>query len=194
MEQIQRHIQLVQAGALLDVYRIINFTGAPDILKKEGIIMLWVIISVIVVAIDQLSKYIVVQKIEAGASIPVIDRFFYLTLHRNPGAAWGMLQDGRVFFLILVPVISAFIVYYMAKNNNGLLRFALALILGGAAGNYIDRLTVGKVTDFLLFSFGSYTFPIFNAADIAITCGTALLAIYVLFIYKEPNKSIRKDK
>ena len=151
--------------------------------------MFWIIISILIVGIDQLTKYIVVNNIELNQSIPVIDHFFYLTLHKNPGAAWGILQNGRLFFLIAIPVISAFVVYFMIKYNNRFLRFSLALILGGAAGNYIDRLLEGKVTDFLLFYFGSYAFPIFNVADMAVTCGTILLAVYMLFIYKEPGKN-----
>ncbi len=151
--------------------------------------MFWIIISILIVGIDQLTKYIVVNNIELNQSIPVIDQFFYLTLHKNPGAAWGILQNGRLFFIIAIPVISAFVVYFMIKYNNRFLRLSLALILGGAAGNYIDRLLEGKVTDFLLFYFGSYAFPIFNVADIAVTCGTILLAVYMLFIYKEPGKN-----
>ena len=150
--------------------------------------MLWIIISILVVAIDQISKYIVVENITTGELIPVIDKFFYLTLHKNPGAAWGILQNSRLLFLIMIPIISAAVIYIMIKNNSRFLRFALALILGGAAGNYIDRLFEGKVTDFLLFYIGSYPFPIFNAADMAVTCGTILLAVYMLFIYKEPPK------
>jgi len=150
--------------------------------------MLWVIVSILIVAIDQIAKYIVVENIAPGEMIPVIDKFFYLTLHKNPGAAWGILQNSQKLFLIIIPVISIFVLYFMAKNNNRFLRFSLAFILGGAAGNYIDRLFEGRVTDFLLFYIGSYPFPIFNAADMAITCGTVLLAVYMLFIYKEPPR------
>ena len=151
--------------------------------------MLWIIVSVIVVVLDQVTKYFVEKNISTDEMIPVIDKFFYLTLHKNPGAAWGILQNSRLLFLIIIPVISVVVVYFMAKNKGKFLRFSLALILGGAAGNYIDRLFEGKVTDFLLFYIGSYPFPIFNVADIAVTCGTFLLAIYMLFIYKEPPKS-----
>lgn len=134
--------------------------------------MLWIILSVIIVILDQLTKYIVVQNIDIGEKIPVIDQFFYLTLHMNPGAAWGVLQNGRIFFLITVPIISIFVVYYMFKNESKFLRFSLALILAGAVGNYIDRVFAGEVTDFLLFYIGTYPFPIFNVADMAVTCGT----------------------
>lgn len=150
--------------------------------------MLWIIISILVVIIDQLSKFIVVENITTGEKIPIVENFFYLTLHKNSGAAWGILQDGRTFFLILIPIISAGVIYFMIKNNSRFLRFSLAFILGGAAGNYIDRLLEGKVTDFLLFYIGSYAFPIFNAADMAVTCGSILLAVYMLFVYKEPSK------
>ncbi len=150
--------------------------------------MLWVIISIVVVIIDQLTKRIVVENISMGERIPVIENFFYLTLHKNSGAAWGILQDGRLFFLIIIPIVSAIVIYSMIKNVNRLLRFSCALILGGAVGNYIDRLLEGKVTDFLLFYIGSYPFPIFNVADMAVTCGTILLAVFMLFVYKEPPK------
>ena len=150
--------------------------------------MLWIIVSVAVVGLDQLSKYVVIKNIALGQMLPVIDNFFYLTLHKNPGAAWGILQNSRLLFIIIIPIISAVVIFFMVKNNSHFLRFSLALILGGAAGNYIDRLIEGKVTDFLLFYIGSYPFPIFNVADMAVTCGTILLAVYMLFIYKEPQK------
>jgi signal peptidase II len=156
--------------------------------------MLWILLSVLIIVLDQISKYIVVKNIDQGHIIPVIDKFFYLTHYKNSGAAWGILQNGRLLFLIMIPVISAVIVYFMAKKDSRFLRVALAIILGGAAGNYIDRLFAGNVTDFLLFYIGSYPFPIFNVADIAITCGTILLAVYLLFIYKEPAKKHPETK
>ncbi len=155
--------------------------------------MFWIIIPIIVIAIDQLTKYIVVKNVALSEMIPVIDDFFYLTLHKNKGGAWGILQNSRLVFLILIPLVSAFLVYYIIKNKNRFLRFTLALILGGAIGNYIDRVAEGSVTDFLLFYIGSYPFPVFNVADIAVTCGTVLLAVYILFIYKEPPK-VKQDE
>lgn len=156
--------------------------------------MLWIILSVFIVILDQVTKRIVVQNIDIGEKIPIIDKFFYLTLHMNPGAAWGVLKNGRVFFLIIVPIISAFVIYYMAKNKSKFLRFTLALILAGAVGNYIDRLFIGEVRDFLLFYIGTYPFPVFNVADISITCGSVAMAVYVLFIYKEPEKKGQKEE
>jgi len=156
--------------------------------------MLWIIITILVVVIDQATKRIVVSNIGPSEMIPVIDRFFYLTLHRNPGGAWGIFKDSSVLFLVLVPVIVVFLVVAIIRNRDRFLRAVLGLILGGAIGNYIDRLAEGKVIDFLLFYIGSYPFPVFNAADIAVTCGTILLAVYVLFIYKEPKKEEREEE
>lgn len=156
--------------------------------------MLWIIITILVVVIDQATKRIVVSNIGPSEMIPVIDRFFYLTLHRNPGGAWGIFKDSSVLFLVLVPVIAVFLVVAIIRNRDRFLRAVLGLILGGAIGNYIDRLAEGKVIDFLLFYIGSYPFPVFNAADITVTCGTILLAVYVLFIYKEPKKEEREEE
>jgi signal peptidase II len=150
--------------------------------------MLWIIISIIIVVIDQIAKYYVVANIQTDQMIPVVDKFFYLTLHRNSGGAWSILQDSRMVFLIIIPIISAVLIYFMIKYKSQFLRLSLSMVLGGAIGNYIDRLFIGKVTDYLLFYIGSYAFPIFNAADMAVTGGTILLAIYMLFIYKEKPK------
>jgi signal peptidase II len=151
--------------------------------------MLWLIITILVIIADQVTKYIVVRNISPNEMIPVIDRFFYLTLHRNQGGAWGIFQESGTLFLVLIPVVSAFVLYSIIRSRDKVLRALLGLILGGAIGNYIDRVAGGKVIDFLLFYIGPYPFPVFNAADIAVTCGTILLAVYVLFIYKEPKKA-----
>jgi len=156
--------------------------------------MFWIIITILVIVLDQVSKYIVVSNIEPDEMIPVIDKFFYLTLHKNQGGAWGILQNSRLLFLILVPVVSAVIIYFIINNDNKFLRYVLAVILGGAIGNYIDRVLTGSVTDFLLFYIGPYPFPIFNVADIAVTCGTILLAVYVLFVYKDTTNAKQDEK
>lgn len=150
--------------------------------------MIWLLLSLLIIIIDQLTKSFVLQSMEIGEMMPVIDKFFYLTLHMNPGAAFSMLKNGRPFFLAITPIVAIFVIYLLLKNKSKFFRFALALILGGTVGNYIDRVVEGEVTDFLLFYIGTYPFPVFNVADIALTCGTILMGIYVIFIYKEPNK------
>ncbi|MCX7711068.1 MAG: signal peptidase II [Clostridia bacterium] len=151
--------------------------------------MLWGIIVIIAVVLDQVSKYIIDKNVEYQSMIPVIDKFFYITYSRNTGAAWGMFKNGRYYFIALTFVISIALVYMIIKSDNKFLKLSLSMILGGALGNFIDRVRVGSVTDFLDFWFGSYNFPTFNVADSFVVVGTILLAIYMLFIYKEPEKT-----
>ena len=146
--------------------------------------MIWVIISLIIVAIDQLTKFIVKNNIDYGRRIPVIDKFFYLTYHENTGAAWGLMQGGRMFFIPITIILIIFMGYYIYRSKNLLFKTALSFVIGGAIGNLIDRIRVGGVTDFLDFHFGSYNFPTFNAADSFIVIGTILLSYYILFVYK----------
>ncbi len=155
--------------------------------------MLWIAVVLILVAIDRVSKYLINLNIKYGDRIPVIDNFFYLTNHDNYGAAWGIFQNGRYIFIGLTVIVSAAIVVFIARAENKFLKFTLSVILSGALGNLIDRIYKGGVTDFLDFFIGSYNFPTFNAADICVVTGTILLAIYMLFIYKEPEKKIEKS-
>jgi signal peptidase II len=149
--------------------------------------MIWAIIIILIVAIDQGTKQIVASKIPYGEIYPVIDKFFYITYHENKGAAWGILQNGRIFFIFVTLLVSSVIIYAISKSRNNMFKLSLAIILGGALGNFIDRVVKGGVGDFLDFYIFSYHFPTFNAADISIVIGTALLAVFLLFIYKEPK-------
>jgi signal peptidase II len=113
-----------------------------------------------------------------GESIPVIDEVFYITSHRNRGAAFGILQDQRYFFIIITLAVVGAVVYYMQRHaSDKLLKFALALVLGGAIGNFSDRLIRGEVVDFLNVYIGNYDFPIFNVADSALVIGVGLIFI-----------------
>jgi signal peptidase II len=155
--------------------------------------MLWIIIAAAIIVLDQAVKYLISISIGYGEIIPVIGDFFQITYYHNYGAAWGILQNGRYFFIPLTLIIVAAIFYIIRKSESKFLKLSLAILAGGAVGNLIDRIIRGGVTDFLDFHFGSYHFPTFNVADMAVVCGTILLAIYLLFIYKEPEKKI-KDK
>ena len=155
--------------------------------------MLWIAIVIFLVAVDRYTKYVINQNIEYGQMIPVIGKTFYLTNHDNYGAAWGIFQNGRYFFIVLTAIVSVVVAIYIIKSQNRFLRITLSIILGGAFGNLIDRVFKGGVTDFLDFYIGSYHFPTFNAADTFVVIGTILLMIYMLFIYKEPEKRIGKS-
>ncbi|MNM97953.1 Lipoprotein signal peptidase [compost metagenome] len=110
----------------------------------------------------------------------MIGDFFIITSHRNRGAAFGILQDQRWFFIVVTTVVVVGIVWYLLKvrkQPNKLLPVALSLVLGGAIGNFLDRAVSGEVVDFLMFNFGTYTFPIFNVADSCIVVGVALIIL-----------------
>lgn len=140
---------------------------------------IYYLLAVIVVMIDQWTKWLVIKKMELQEKIPVIENFFYLTSHRNKGAAWGILQDQMVFFYIITVLVVIGIVYYMEKHIKGqkLMAVSFSLILGGAIGNFIDRLFRKEVVDFLDFNIFSYDYPIFNVADMALVIGVGLVLI-----------------
>lgn len=140
---------------------------------------LYYIIAIIVIGIDQLSKWIIVNTMEYGEQITVMENFFYLTSHRNEGAAWGILQGQMLFFYIITAVVVIGIIFYMQKyaKESKLLAISLSLILGGALGNFIDRLFRKEVVDFFDFIIFKYDYPIFNVADSALVVGVMLIII-----------------
>jgi signal peptidase II len=134
------------------------------------------IITALIVIVDQVSKYLVVLLMEVGDSISLVRNFLHLTYVLNPGAAFGMLPYQTLFFVIITVVVIVFIVYYyrILSSDHRLLRLALALQLGGAVGNLIDRLRTGYVIDFIDFKVWP---PVFNLADSAIVIGIGLFII-----------------
>ncbi|SFD59807.1 signal peptidase II [Paenibacillus catalpae] len=157
----------------------------------------WIAVAAFV--LDFITKKIIAAQLEIGEQISVIGNFFLITSHRNRGAAFGILQEQRVFFIIItVFIVSAIVWYTHASRNSGKawLLTGLGLVLGGAVGNFLDRAIAGEVVDFLMFNFGSYTFPIFNVADSAICVGVACILIDTLLYSKDDPKQIskREDK
>ena len=143
--------------------------------------MIYIFIVILIVAFDQLSKWIVVTNMELHQSIPLIDGWLHITSARNRGAAFSILED-QIWFFILITLIAVTLLSYLIYRygrEDRLLGYTLALILGGALGNLIDRVLAGEVVDFI--DFAIINFPIFNIADIGITIGTGLLIIYILF-------------
>ncbi|WP_226534643.1 signal peptidase II [Fictibacillus halophilus] len=140
--------------------------------------MFYYLLALLMFAADQATKWMIVKKMDLGQSIPVIDQVLYITSHRNRGAAFGILQDQRYFFIIITVIVVGAVVYYLQKHaTDRLLKTALALVLGGALGNFIDRLLRGEVVDFVDVYIGSYDFPIFNVADSALVIGVGLIFI-----------------
>ena len=151
--------------------------------------MLWIAIAVAIVALDQISKFLIVSNVDFGQQIPVINDFFYITHWKNTGAAWGILENGRFFFIPFTIILSIVLIYIHIKSDNKFLKLALSIILGGAMGNFIDRVYQGSVVDFLQFFFGTYQFPIFNVADSFVVIGTGLMIWYIIFIQKENSEN-----
>ncbi|MEN2766523.1 signal peptidase II [Ornithinibacillus xuwenensis] len=145
------------------------------------------ILAIVVIAIDQLTKYLVVKNMELYEQIPIIDNFFYLTSHRNRGAAWGILEGKMGFFYLITVVVIIGVIFYLHKfgKNNKLFAVALSLILGGAIGNFIDRIFHQEVVDFFDFVIFGYDFPIFNIADSALTIGVVFVIIATILDEKK---------
>ena len=150
--------------------------------------MLWAVIIAVILMLDQATKLYVRNNLPLGLKNEVIPDFFYFTHVENTGAAFDILKNGRYFFIVLTVVICAILVYIMIKNNHKVLKLSISFILAGAAGNWIDRVFRGRVTDFFDFYIFGYDYPVFNVADICINIGTFIMLIYILFIYKEPVK------
>ncbi|MBS4172446.1 signal peptidase II [Bacillus sp. FJAT-49736] len=145
-------------------------------------VVIYYIIAIFIIALDQITKWLVVKNMEYGESIPIIKDFFYLTSHRNEGAAWGILQGQMWLFYLITVVVVIGIIYYLQKyaKNKVLLGVSLSFMLGGAIGNFIDRIFRKQVVDFIHTYIFGYDFPIFNIADSALTIGVVLLIIYML--------------
>ena len=136
------------------------------------------------IMIDQLTKYWALNVLRDGGSIKIIGEFLRFTYAENRGAAFSILQDQRIFFII-VTIIMLFVlayIYFKTKNISRLSKLSIAMIAGGAIGNFIDRVRFGFVVDFIDVRFGSfYNFPIFNVADSFVVCGTILMILLILF-------------
>ena len=138
----------------------------------------WLVVAGLVIAADLATKAWIVGHFREGEELPVT-RFFSLVLAYNTGAAFSFLagHDGwqRWFFTAIAVIASAVILWMLRRGGSRLMMCGLALILGGALGNLWDRVTLGRVTDFLLFHYAGWSWPAFNVADSAITVGAAFL-------------------
>ena len=162
-------------------------------IKPNALVWLW--LSVVVIALDQLSKWWAVQALPPiGMPHPVIPGLLNWTLIFNRGAAFSFLTHSggwqRWFFVLLALVISTVLVAWLARTPRRDWRtgMPLALIVGGAIGNLIDRLHAAQVTDFIQVYFRQWSYPVFNLADCGITVGAVLLIAFGLFNGKPVNR------
>jgi len=142
----------------------------------------------LLLAIDQFTKHLAVTYLRPIREIVLIDGVFSLLYHENSGMAFGLFQDGRWFFVVVTVLALGFFIYYYASlpktRYHSRMRFFLLMLIGGALGNFVDRLLQGYVVDFFFFSL--INFPVFNMADVFLVIAVFALAIIILFT-KEPK-------
>lgn len=165
-------------------------TGAGT--KRRGfagfaVFFAWSLLALAIVGLDQVSKLAIIRWVELYERIPITS-FFNITHHQNTGAAFSFLADAggwqRWFFAGLAGVVSLVIAVWLFRLRNDrqhVLAAGLALVLGGAVGNLVDRVRLGYVTDFIQVLIAGWPFPSFNVADAAITVGAVFLIIDALF-------------
>lgn len=147
---------------------------------------LWLSLSSVVVAVDQITKYLANQRLAYAEPVAVLPSF-NLTLVYNKGAAFSFLDDAsgwqRWFFVLIALTAVALILFWLKRleDRQRWTAFGLALVLGGAIGNLIDRLLFGHVIDFIQLYYRDFYWPAFNVADSAISVGAATLILHSLF-------------
>lgn len=161
---------------------------------KQSVTALITVIALII--LDQITKLIVLDKLKDHDAFVLIPGVFELRYLENRGAAFGMMQNMRAFFVVITIVVLAgvLIFYYKTPETKKyfMLRFVMVLIAAGAVGNFIDRVFRQYVVDFFYFSL--INFPIFNVADIYVTCSMFLLVFLLLFYYKDEDLQVYSFK
>lgn len=154
-------------------------------------ILTGILLFVLLVSIDQYSKIIAAASLKGTAPFVLIRGVLELRYLENHGAAFGIMQNGRIFFTVVALVVLAVIAVVLRKapTTRRFLPFRICLVFlaAGAVGNLIDRVRFGYVRDFIYFSL--INFPIFNVADIYVTVCTFLLAILLIVVYKDEELS-----
>ena len=151
--------------------------------KRKWVLFIDFFVMFLLIALDQYTKYLAVVNLKDRPAIPVIEGVFELNYLENRGAAFGMLQNQKVFFIFIACIILVAIFYVLFKIPKDRkyiwLHILLVLIASGAVGNMIDRVRLEYVVDFLYFVL--INFPIFNVADIYVSVACVLLAVVILF-------------
>lgn len=142
--------------------------------------MMFLILGILLLSIDQYSKYLVRTKMEVFETYPIIEDFFHLTYVQNKGAAFGMFQGATVIFAVVTLIVIVGMIYFSLKHKNMSLvwKVTLTVIASGAVGNLIDRLWLGYVVD--MFDFRGIWSFIFNFADVCVVVGGCVMMLLVL--------------
>lgn len=162
--------------------------------------MLELIIIIVLLAADQITKYLIQLALSpVGSSMPIIPGLVQLTNVHNTGAAWGMMEGFRWFFIPMTLIVAALLVFISIRFRNKLTvfsRITLAMLFAGAIGNFIDRLLLSYVRDFIDIT-PWFSFPVFNVADSALSIGCVFLVIDALFLKDKSlfeRVSFKKEK
>ncbi len=149
---------------------------------------MYLLTGILLLAADILSKLAAVKYLKPIDTFALWDGVFHLTYVENRGAAFGMLQGGRIFFILVTLLVFGAVLYFAKKYKiqSKWQSWGLTLISAGAAGNLIDRVLRGFVVDFLDFCLIDY--PVFNLADIFVCTGAGLICIYIIFIEGKSNE------
>ena len=152
--------------------------------------IIYIVAAFLIIALDQISKFLTPYYFDLGEVKNIIPNILSFTYIQNEGAAFGILQGARVFFIIITIVVFLCAIYYIVKMHPQSLleKWALCFISGGAIGNFIDRAAFGYVRDFILLDF--IDFPVFNIADCFVCIGAGLYILYAfsdIFTKKEEN-------
>ena len=158
---------------------------------------IWAILAVIVLtAFDQFTKLLALRQLKGNEPFVLWEGVFELHYLENRGAAFGILQNQQFFFVCITIIMAVVIVtcFWRTPRDKKFLpmKITLVFLLAGAIGNFIDRMVRGFVVDFFFFSL--IDFPIFNVADIYVTVSFAVLAVLILFVYKEEDLAVYTSK
>ncbi len=157
--------------------------------KNIKIMLIPIIIIALLTSLDQFTKFIIKSKFMLYESKEVVKNVFAITYIQNKGAAWGVMQGKRIFFLILTVfvILGCFWILYNIIDNRKyiMLTTCVIFLISGAVGNMIDRFKLGYVVDF--FDFKLIDFPVFNVADIYVTVSMFLILFLMIFKYKEED-------
>ncbi|MCR5671610.1 MAG: signal peptidase II [Butyrivibrio sp.] len=159
--------------------------------KKKLFLLSDIVLIILLIVLDQFTKHLAVKNLQDKPAFKIIDGVLELNFLKNSGAAFGMLQNQKVFFIlvaVLIMLIIAYVLFRMPDDKKyNIMHILLVMMASGAAGNMIDRIRQDYVVDFIYFVI--INFPIFNVADIYVTVSTFLFVILFLFYYKENDFS-----
>lgn len=154
--------------------------------------MIYIILTGIVLFLDQVTKYWALEKLTGIETIPIIQDVFHLTFRRNTGAAFSILRDNVTLLIgmtsVVILALGVFYGFSIIRKEHPLMLVSLGMILGGAAGNLIDRIRLGYVVDF--FDFRLINFAVFNVGDSFIVIGALLIGVYVVVLEGRGSKEL----